>query len=64
MTNYIVADPNFSPSGNANVDMLKKAFIQMETLVNQLVPEGRRKAITLTKLEEACMLAVKAQFEG
>jgi len=64
MNKYIVADPDFNPSGNANVDMLKKAFVQMETLVNQLVPDGRRKAITLTKLEEACMIAVKAQFEG
>jgi hypothetical protein len=60
----IVANPDFNPSGDTNVNSLKQAFVDMEKLIDRIVPDGRRKSIVLTKLEEAAMFAVKAQFEG
>jgi len=59
-----VADPKFNPSNNQVVAGLKDAAVHMEEYILDNIPEGRRRAVALTKLEEFTMWAVKAAVVG
>jgi len=58
-----VTNPNFNPSGNADVAAIKSKANELAELVEAL-PNGRRKSIALTQLEQASMWAVKAAVVG
>lgn len=60
----VVTDPTFNPSGNDAVDTIKSGFVKMEQVIMVNCPEGRRRSIALTKLEEAAMFAVKSVSEA
>lgn len=42
------------------VNHIKKNFTELYNWINACIPEGREKDLYTTKLEEACMWAVKA----
>jgi len=56
--------PNFNPSGDVRVIHLKKHCQNLIEYVGSLDGDPRCKAIAATKLEEACMWAVKSLFVG
>ena len=58
-----VTNPNFNPSGNISVAAIKSKANELAELVEAL-PNGRRKSIALTQLEQASMWAVKAAVVG
>ena len=54
----------FNPDGREDVEAIKKAAI---TLIDEIMNRtrlGRRRAIAITHIEEAAMMAVKSIFEG
>jgi len=58
-----VTNPNFNPSGNETVAAIKNKALELANLVEAL-PNGRRKSIALTQIEQASMWAVKAAVVG
>ena len=58
-----VTDPNFNPSGNPTITFIKE---QVNIIADEIStwPDGRRKSIALTKLEDFSMWAVKAAAVG
>jgi len=59
-----VTDRSFNPSGSSDIDTLKKTFEQVELIVRNHSPAGRRQSLALTHLETAAMFAVKAAAVG
>jgi hypothetical protein len=59
-----VTDVNFNPSKNTTVHDIKTKVLELERLVEQMVPPGRRRSIAMTKLEDFSMWAVKAAAVG
>lgn len=59
-----VTDPNFNPSNNQVVAGLKEGARNTEQFILDNIPEGRRRSIALTKLEDFSMWAVKAAVVG
>lgn len=59
-----VTDPAFNPSNNQVIAGLKEGALNMEQFILDNIPEGRRRAIALTKLEDFSMWAVKAAAVG
>jgi hypothetical protein len=59
-----VTDPKFNPSNNQVVAGLKEGALNMEQFILDNIPEGRRRQIALTKLEDFSMWAVKAAAVG
>ena len=55
-----VTNPNFNPSGNLKVDLIKNTVAELEAVIRDNTPEGRRQSIALTHLETCAMFAVKA----
>jgi len=55
--------PEFNPSGKPEIDRIKAFAEDMAAVIENEVPDGRRKAIALTHLETAAMFAVKACFD-
>jgi hypothetical protein len=58
-----VTDTKFNPSGNPAVHAIKTKANELAALV-EVLPNGRRKSIALTQLEQASMWAVKAAAVG
>jgi hypothetical protein len=42
------------------IDVTRSFYQEMAINLNNLLPEGRLKSIAMTKLEESCMIAIKA----
>jgi len=59
-----VTDPKFNPSNNQTVDGIKNAVVDMEQYIIDNIPNGRRRSVALTKLEDFSMWAVKAAVVG
>lgn len=59
-----VTDTNFNPSGNTTIHAIKTKVLEIERLVEQMVPPGRRRSVAMTKLEDFSMWAVKAAAVG
>jgi len=59
-----VTDPGFNPSNNQVIAGLKEGALNMEQFIVDNIPEGRRRSIALTKLEDFSMWAVKAAAVG
>lgn len=59
-----VTDPKFNPSNNQVIAGLKEGACDMEQFIIDNIPEGRRRQIALTKLEDFSMWAVKAAAVG
>lgn len=57
-----VTDRSFNPTGNENVDCIKEKTLEMEQVIRECTPEGRRRSIALNYLEACSMFAVKANF--
>lgn len=55
-----VTEREFNPSGNPQIDAIKKAALEFEQVIIANAPETRRRSIALTHLETASMFAVKA----
>lgn len=53
------ATHTLSPEGQEKAAEIREAFDTLLTKVHEHVPEGRERALVATKLEEACMFAVK-----
>lgn len=60
MTTDVTAK-DFNPSNNDLVDLIKGKANELAEAVN-LLPESRRRSISLTHIETASMFAVKAVF--
>lgn len=45
------------------VDTVRQNFTQLYDFLDEIIPNGREKSLYITKLEEACMWAVKAISE-
>ena len=45
------------------IDTIRQSFTQMYDYLDSVIPIGREKSLYVTKLEEACMWAVKAISE-
>lgn len=41
------------------VEAVQTSFASLFNTIDKYIPEGREKSLTITKLEEACMWAVK-----
>lgn len=59
-----VTNPNFNPSGKPEIDAIKRAFKDAESVLLANTEPGRRQSIALTNLEQAAMWAVKAAAVG
>lgn len=59
-----VTDPKFNPSGNPDIEAIKKAALHLETVIKAHSPSCRRQSVALTHLETASMWAVKAAAVG
>lgn len=59
-----VTDPKFNPSNNDQVNAIKNHVVMMEKYILDNIPNGRRRSIALTKLEDFSMWAVKAAVVG
>ena len=59
-----VTDPKFNPSNNKIVADIKDAVVEMEQYIMDNIPNGRRRSVALTKLEDFSMWAVKAAVVG
>ena len=55
-------NPHFNPSGTPEVQEIKDRTESLIAYVRENVPDGRCRALALTKLEEASMWAVKGFF--
>ena len=61
--NVKITNPEFNPSGNKQVDAIKQAFIDLQEVLEENCPSGRRKSVALTHAETAAMFAVKSVYE-
>jgi hypothetical protein len=59
-----VTDVNFNPSGNTVIHDIKTKVLELERLIEAMIPPGRRRSLALTKLEDFSMWAVKAAAVG
>jgi len=59
-----VTDPKFNPSANPGIDAIKKAGVEMEAVIRENSPVGRRQSLALSHLETALMFAVKSAAVG
>jgi hypothetical protein len=59
-----VTDPDFNPSGDPTIYDIKEVVVVLEALILKNIPDGRRRSIALTKLEDFSMWAVKAAAVG
>lgn len=50
------------PSGDGleRITKLRQAFTDIDTLIQELAPQSRERAVALTNLEQAAMWAIKA----
>ncbi len=53
---------SFNPSDRQDVAAIKYAAKSMVNVIEINVPDGRRKSIALTHIEDAAMMAVKALY--
>jgi len=53
---------SFNPNDRDDVALVKQKAKDFLQVLNDQVPEGRRKAIAVTHIEEAAMMAVKAIY--
>lgn len=53
---------SFNPNGNPDVEAIKKKSIELINLIEELGKDPRRKAIAITGVEQAQMMAVKSLF--
>lgn len=49
-----------SAAGLEQITRLRKAFTELDTLVQQLAPNSRERSVAITHLETAAMWAIKA----
>lgn len=59
-----VTDENFNPSGDYRIDEIKYRVNSLSGFIHRNIPEGRRRSVALTKLEDFSMWAVKAAACG
>lgn len=59
-----VADRDFNPSGKETIAAIKQAAVDLELVIKQCTPPGRRQSLALTHLETAAMFAVKSAAVG
>lgn len=52
----------FNPSNNEKVDRIKEMINEIGDYIEGNIPPSRRRSISMTKLEEASMWAVKSVF--
>jgi glyceraldehyde-3-phosphate dehydrogenase/erythrose-4-phosphate dehydrogenase len=57
-----VTDTGFNPTGSNSVHAIKSKVLELEQVILDCSPEGRRRSVALTHLEAASMFAVKAIF--
>lgn len=49
------------PSGQGTVELfadLRRAYLELARVVNDVTPEGREKSLAITALEESCMWTI------
>ena len=63
VTKTAVTDVGFNPSGNDTISDIKTQANVLAKIIDKL-PNGRRKSVALTKLEDASMWAVKTAAVG
>ena len=63
VTKTAVTDVGFNPSGNDTISDIKTQANVLAEIIDKL-PNGRRKSVALTKLEDASMWAVKTAAVG
>lgn len=49
-----------SAEGLEKIDKIRKAYTELDNLVNELAPHSRQRSIALTELETSAMWAIKA----
>ena len=54
----------FNPDGRDDVEIIKQSAVRFINEIIKYSPSGRRRAIAITHVEEAAMMAVKSLFEG
>ncbi|AGH07415.1 hypothetical protein SUFG_00048 [Sulfitobacter phage phiCB2047-B] len=59
-----VTDRDFNPSGDQVIYGIKDAVVDMEQYILDNIPNGRRRSVSLTKLEDFSMWAVKSAAVG
>lgn len=64
MSDKVTTIPGFNPSGSDVVAGIKSRTEELIQFIEANVPDGRRRSIALTNLEQAAMWAVKANFDG
>ena len=52
-----------NPSGSLAVDQIKRSSIQLIDIIDESIPDSRRKAEAISKIEIAQMLAVRELFQ-
>ncbi len=55
-----VTDRSFNPSNNPHIDAIKAKTLELEQVILEHTPVGRRQSKALTDLESCSMFAVKA----
>ena len=63
MTDKPLTSPTFVNSESDDIAALRLAFAEVEAVVQQICPDGRRKSIALTHIETAALFAVKSAYE-
>lgn len=64
MTQGKVSDPSFNPAQDHAVAEIKQMANEMQKLIEDNCPAGRRRSIAITHLETAAMYAVKSRIVG
>ena len=59
-----VTDTKFNPSESEQVAAIKNKAMELEQVILENTPAGRRRQVALTNLETATMWAVKSVFEA
>ncbi|GAA5102667.1 DUF7681 family protein [Wohlfahrtiimonas larvae] len=54
----------FNSENSSHIDLIKKKAAELVDLIEEHGKDGRRKAIAITGIEQATMMAVKSTFEN